>query len=625
MRLAPPRPLRRHGRRRPRRPEGPPLPDRPHRLLRRLRHHDGARRGRARADRCRRGHRARRGCDARRSRPTRRLRRCERPSARPRPRADRRGGRRPAPRALRRRRRLGRATSRRSIGSYDAIVIRSATKLTADLIERADRLKVIGRAGVGVDNVDVDAATRRGIVVANAPDVDGRLGGGADDRAARRARAQHPAGARGAEAGQLGALALGRRSSSRARRSACSASAGSASRSRGARSGSGMRVVAYDPFVGDDRFREARRRARSRRSTTCSRRRRLRHAAPAADRRDDAGSSTRTRSRRCGTARASSTPRAARSSTRTRSSRRSGRASSRRAALDVFSAEPYTGPLLELDERGRHAAPRRLDRRGAGSRGRDHRRAGRRRPRGRARHERGQHPGRRRRRTSRCSGRSSRSRRSSAGSRSSSPAAGRSRSPSPRTAPLSEYDTRLLTVAALNGVFQGRVDQAVNYVNAPLIAAERGIEVAEERLRASRDYMNVVEVRRRRRRRQRGTTIGPEPRLFLASALGFAIDIELAPNLVFLLYDRHAGRDRPGRDDVRRARREHREHGGLADARGRQGADGASRSTRPRRRSSSSSSTQRASTTPGSSARLERPSPKRTTVRRPMELVATLG
>ena len=54
------------------------------------------------------------------------------------------------------------------IGGYDAIVIRSATKLTADLLEQAERLKVIGRAGVGVDNVDVEAATRRGIVVANA-------------------------------------------------------------------------------------------------------------------------------------------------------------------------------------------------------------------------------------------------------------------------------------------------------------------------------------------------------------------------------------------------------------------------------------------------------------------------
>src|SRR3954447_16032712 len=56
------------------------------------------------------------------------------------------------------------------IGGYDAIVIRSATKLTADLIEAGTNLKVIGRAGVGVDNVDVEAATRRGIVVANAPE-----------------------------------------------------------------------------------------------------------------------------------------------------------------------------------------------------------------------------------------------------------------------------------------------------------------------------------------------------------------------------------------------------------------------------------------------------------------------
>jgi D-3-phosphoglycerate dehydrogenase / 2-oxoglutarate reductase len=56
------------------------------------------------------------------------------------------------------------------IGEYDGIIIRSATKLTADLIERGGRLKVIGRAGIGVDNVDVGAATKRGIVVANAPE-----------------------------------------------------------------------------------------------------------------------------------------------------------------------------------------------------------------------------------------------------------------------------------------------------------------------------------------------------------------------------------------------------------------------------------------------------------------------
>jgi D-3-phosphoglycerate dehydrogenase / 2-oxoglutarate reductase len=55
------------------------------------------------------------------------------------------------------------------IGDYEGILIRSATKLDAELIDRATRLRAVGRAGVGVDNVDVPAATKRGIVVANAP------------------------------------------------------------------------------------------------------------------------------------------------------------------------------------------------------------------------------------------------------------------------------------------------------------------------------------------------------------------------------------------------------------------------------------------------------------------------
>ncbi|HET6569996.1 MAG TPA: phosphoglycerate dehydrogenase [Solirubrobacterales bacterium] len=57
-----------------------------------------------------------------------------------------------------------------AIGAYDALLVRSATQVTPELIERAERLKVIGRAGTGVDNVDIPAATRRGIVVANAPE-----------------------------------------------------------------------------------------------------------------------------------------------------------------------------------------------------------------------------------------------------------------------------------------------------------------------------------------------------------------------------------------------------------------------------------------------------------------------
>jgi D-3-phosphoglycerate dehydrogenase len=56
------------------------------------------------------------------------------------------------------------------IGEYDALLVRSQTKVTADLLAAAGRLKVIGRAGVGVDNVDVPAATARGIVVLNAPE-----------------------------------------------------------------------------------------------------------------------------------------------------------------------------------------------------------------------------------------------------------------------------------------------------------------------------------------------------------------------------------------------------------------------------------------------------------------------
>lgn len=58
---------------------------------------------------------------------------------------------------------------REIIGRYDGLAIRSATKVTAKLIEAADNLKVVGRAGIGVDNVDIPAASRRGIIVMNTP------------------------------------------------------------------------------------------------------------------------------------------------------------------------------------------------------------------------------------------------------------------------------------------------------------------------------------------------------------------------------------------------------------------------------------------------------------------------
>ncbi|MEM6465163.1 MAG: NAD(P)-dependent oxidoreductase, partial [Pseudomonadota bacterium] len=55
------------------------------------------------------------------------------------------------------------------IGEYDGLAIRSATKVTADLLAKADRLKVVGRAGIGVDNVDIPAASAKGVVVMNTP------------------------------------------------------------------------------------------------------------------------------------------------------------------------------------------------------------------------------------------------------------------------------------------------------------------------------------------------------------------------------------------------------------------------------------------------------------------------
>jgi D-3-phosphoglycerate dehydrogenase len=55
------------------------------------------------------------------------------------------------------------------IGDYDALIVRSETKVSADIIARGEKLKVIGRAGIGIDNIDVGAATKKGIVVVNAP------------------------------------------------------------------------------------------------------------------------------------------------------------------------------------------------------------------------------------------------------------------------------------------------------------------------------------------------------------------------------------------------------------------------------------------------------------------------
>jgi D-3-phosphoglycerate dehydrogenase / 2-oxoglutarate reductase len=141
------------------------------------------------------------------------------------------------------------------IGEFDGIVIRSATKLTPELIERAERLKVIGRAGIGVDNVDLETATKRGIVVANAPQ--SNIVAAAEHTIAlllalaRNVPQAHASltshkWERGDFGGTelyektLGVLGFGRIGQLVAERA----------------KGFGMEVLAYDPFVSAERFRE---------------------------------------------------------------------------------------------------------------------------------------------------------------------------------------------------------------------------------------------------------------------------------------------------------------------------------------------------------------------------------
>src|SRR6266550_1765656 len=440
----------------------------------------------------------------------------------------------------------------KKIGDYDAIVIRSATKLTADLIERAGRLKVIGRAGVGVDNVDVEAATRRGIVVANAPESTvvsaaehtiGLLVALSRNIPQAHAALKEGRWERGRYGGielqgkTLGVLGFGRIGQQVARRAL----------------GLGMRVVAYDPFVAKERFRElGAERVESPGEVWKAADFLTLHLPLTAETRGSLGKEAfgqmKDGVRVINAARGELIDEGA-----LLDALREGKVAA--AALDVFSAEPYTGPLLELDnvvvtphlaasteeaqERAGVIVAEQVVAALEGAlvtnavnipsiRAEDMEALGPFVPLaaklGRLALE-------------LADGRADELTLAYYGG-------------------LSGYDTRLLTVAALNGAFQGRSDTPVNYVNAPLIAAERGIEVREERRRASRDFTNLVRVVVRSNGdevRVAGTTIGKDNRHWLVSALGFELEMELAPRGQGAdgALNRFAAAGRPGR---RRAR-----------------------------------------------------------------------
>jgi D-3-phosphoglycerate dehydrogenase len=417
------------------------------------------------------------------------------------------------------------------VGRYDGIVIRSATKLTAELIDRADRLRVIGRAGVGVDNVDVDAATRRGIVVANAPE--SNVVSAAEHTVglllalARNIPQAHAALTDGrwerskwggVEVADkvLGVLGFGRIGRQVARRAQALQ----------------MKVVAYDPFVAADRFRELGVDSASFEDVLARADFLTLHLPLTDDTRGaiDAAAIARMKDgvRIVNAARGELLDLVA-----LVAALESGKVAG--AAVDVFPQEPYDGPLLkapnvvvtphlaasteeaqdragvivaeqvaaalegglvtnavniptigaeELEVLGPYVPlAAKLGRLAMDLAGGDV-----------------------------------------------------SKLEIEVFGELAEHATRLLTVAALNGAFQGHTDQPVNYVNAPVVAADRGIDVVEQKRRSSRDYTNLVAVSADDVR-VAGTTIGKDARHFLVRALGFELEMELAPRMAFLLYD----------------------------------------------------------------------------------------
>jgi D-3-phosphoglycerate dehydrogenase len=109
---------------------------------------------------------------------------------------------------------------------------------------------------------------------------------------------------------------------------------------------------------------------------------------------------------------------------------------------------------------------------------------------------------------------------------------------------LAEQDTRVLTLAALKGMFSPVVHEPVTFVNAPLLAAERGVEVTETRTRHSRDWVNLVTLSGEGSRGQvgvAGTTVGPRDAERLVAINGIPIDMAPADHMAFLFYE-----DRPG-------------------------------------------------------------------------------
>ena len=397
-----------------------------------------------------------------------------------------------------------------AIGGVDALVVRSATRVDAEVLETGRDLMVVGRAGIGLDNVDVAAATRLGIMVVNAPQSN-VISAAEHTVALILAQARNIPQAhfalrdgrwersrfQGAElyGKTLGILGLGRVGALVAQR--CNAF--------------GMRLLAYDPFVSRERAAQMGVELAS-----------LAEVLGRADVVTVHLPKTPETTNLIGEAELAAMKRGARLVNTARGgivdeaalAKAVGDGELAGAALDVFAEEPTTAsPLFELDnvvvtphlgastaeaqdKAGITIAEQLLLALAGGG------------------------PG----------GRTS--------------AVGGGRLQIDYVGALVEQDIRVLTLAALKGMLGPVCHEPVTFVNAPLLAAERGIEVTESKTRHSRDWVNLIALSGDGSRGTvgvAGTTVGPRDNERLVAINGIAVDMAPARHMAFLFYE-----DRPG-------------------------------------------------------------------------------
>ncbi len=423
------------------------------------------------------------------------------------------------------------------IGDYNAIIIRSGTKMTAGIIEAAGKLKVIGRAGIGVDNVDIRAATKKGVIVANAPQSNivaaaehtiGLLL--AQSRNIPQANASLKAGKweRSSFGGveladkMLGVIGFGRIGVLVAQRA----------------KGLKMKVIAYDPYVSAARFEELGVDGVDNIDDLYSKADFITVHLPKSPETagfvdEDAFAAMKEGVRIINCARGGIVKEAA-----LLGALKSGKCAG--AALDVFEAEPPAGnPLLDFDN---VVVTPHL-------------------------------------------GASTVEAQDRAGTIIAEQVAAALTDKFVSNAvnipvvsveqmnvvrpflPLCEklgrlimeiadgplekfdityqgalagYDTTLLTVAFFKGAFEGRVEETVNYVNATGIAEERGIKVTESKQKQAVDFTNLITVSSADRRGELtvgGTTIGPKHRPRFVQIYRHDIDIEPGRYMAFFRYD----------------------------------------------------------------------------------------